>query len=278
MVDDDTRMTVADIPHEQATAGAARLSEEQIAAYLRRIGHPPVPRPGREELASLQDAHVRSVPFENLDIHLGVPLSLEIPDLFDKVVLRRRGGFCFELNGLFATLLGALGYTARLVEARALEEDGGLGPRFDHARIIVVLDDEPWVVDVGTGASPRGPIRLSDEDQVAGHVRHRVRRHDDRYRSERFDGEAWAPGWIFDLVPRTLDEFGDRCHHHQTSPESHFTEKPLCTLVTDDGHLTLSDRMLIATRGDHRAEEEVADPLLVLRTRFGVEIPRWPGA
>ena len=251
---------------------------EQVAAYLRRIGHPPVPRPGLEELASLQDAHVRSVPFENLDIHLGVPLSLEIPALFDKVVRRRRGGFCFELNGLFATLLDALGYPVYLVEARTLEEDGGLGPRFDHARIIVDLADEPWLVDVGTGASPRGPIRLTDEDQRVGHVRHRVRRQDDRYRSERFDGEIWAPGWVFDLVPRALGEFSDRCHYHQTSPESHFTQKPLCTLVTEDGHLTLSDRTLITTRGGHRSEEEVTDPLAVLLARFGVEVPHWPGS
>ena len=262
--------------HVPGLGGELRVDE--VAAYLERIDHPALDAPDLANLASLQDAHVRTVPFENLDIHLGRPLSLAIPALFDKVVHQRRGGFCFELNGLFAALLCALGYTAWLVEARTVEDDGQLGPRFDHARIIVLLDEEPWLVDVGTGASPRGPIRLTEQVQVVGHVRHRVRGHDDRYRSEQLDDEAWTPGWTFDLHPRELDEFRDRCTYHQTSPESHFTQKPLCTLVTEGGHLTLSDRMLITTRNGHRTEEEVEDPLTELDTRFGIAIPRWPGS
>lgn len=254
----------------------ASLADAEVARYLDRIGHPGITTPDRAGLASLQDAHVRTVPFENLDIHLGVPLRLTIPALLEKVVHRRRGGFCYELNGLFHALLVTLGYRAWLVEARTLD-DGGLGPRFDHARIIVALGDEPWLVDVGTGASPRGPIRLSDDDQRVGHVRYRVRSQDDRYISDRLDGDTWEPGWAFDLTPRGLEEFADRCVYHQTAPDAHFTQKPLCTLVTTDGHLTLSDRTLIVTRDGERTESEVRDPLGELRSRFGITLDRWPG-
>ncbi len=231
-------------------------------------------------LASLQDAHVRTVPFENLDIHLGVPLSLDVDDLVAKVVKARRGGFCFELNGLFHAVLEALGFDAWLVEARVIEDDGALGPRFDHARIAVALPDtaDPVIVDVGTGASPRAPLRLSPGEQQIGHTRQRVRRVGDRFVSDRLGPDGWETGWSFTLDPQPLSAFEGRCRYHQQDPASHFTQKPLCTLVTTDGHITLSDRQLITTRGSDRHEAPVDDPLTTLREVFGIELPRWPGS
>ncbi|MFP4634830.1 MAG: arylamine N-acetyltransferase family protein [Nitriliruptoraceae bacterium] len=261
--------------HPTDTAVVA-LSPTVVRAYLERIGHPPVEAPDEEALASLQDAHVRNVPFENLDIHLGRRLSLDLDRLVDKVVTKRRGGFCFELNGLFHALLASLGFDAWLVEARSLE-DGELGPRFDHARVLVDLDVQV-VVDVGTGASPRGPIELSDRPQTIGAVTYRTRKVNGRYLTEQRDGDTWTPGWTFDTAAHSLDDFAERCHYHQASPDSHFTHKPLCTLVTDDGHVTLSDRQLITTTGDGRTEVEVDDPLEVLERRFGISLPRWPGS
>jgi N-hydroxyarylamine O-acetyltransferase len=257
---------------------ATRLSAEQVDAYLARIAHPAAREPDAETLASLQDAHVRSVPFENLDIHLGVPLTLDVDGLFEKVVERRRGGFCFELNGLFHALLRSLGYHAWLVEARQLEEDGSLGPRYDHARILTVVDGETLLVDVGNGASPRGPIGLRDDEQTVGHQRYRVREHGDRLISDRFTNGAWEPGWTFDTQARDLEDFAERCDYHQHAPESHFTQKPLCSMVTEDGHVTLSDRTFIVTKDDERSESVVDDPLAVLRDRFAITIPRWPGS
>lgn len=257
---------------------SAPLSAEQVEAYLARISHPAVRAADRESLASVQDAHVRSVPFENLDIHLGVPLTLDVHGLFDKVVVRRRGGFCFELNGLFHALLASLGYDAWLVEARQLEGGGSLGPRYDHARILTVVGGETLLSDVGNGASPRGPIRLVEEDQTIGHQRYRVRRHGDQLISDRFTDGEWQSGWTFDTQPRELTDLAERCHYHQHAPESHFTQKPLCSLVTEDGHVTLSDRTLIVTKDDERSESSVEDPLAVLRERFAIAIPRWPGS
>ncbi len=254
------------------------LDSEVVDRYLARIGHAPVDEPTTAALASLQDAHVRTVPFENLDIHLGWPLSLDLADLADKVIDRRRGGFCYELNGLFCALLASLGFDAWLVEARVRNADGSLGPRFDHARILVAASDGPWLVDVGTGVSPRGPIRLDDAAQRVGHARFRVREVDGRYDSDVDADGGWVQGWSFEPTARALDEFRPRCRYHERSPDSHFTHKPICTLVTDEGHVTLADRELITTDGHGRHEAPVDDPLAVLAERFGIAVPRWPGS
>ena len=263
------------IPEHQV---APTLDTEVADRYLARIEHAPVDEPTTAALTSLQDAHVRTVPFEKLDIHLGWPLSLDLADLVDKVVDRRRGGFCYELNGLFCALLASLGYDAWLVEARVRNADGSLGPRYDHARILVAAGDGPLLVDVGTGVSPRGPIRLDDDPQRVGHTWFRVRAVDGRYDSDAYVDDAWAEGWSFEPTARALDEFLPRCRHHERSPESHFTHKPICTLVTSDGHVTLADRELITTDAHGRHEETVEDPLAVLAERFGVAVPRWPGS
>ena len=263
-----------------ASPGVAALDAATVEHYLARIGHDPVQQPDIEVLASLQDAHVRTVPFENLDIHLGTPLSLDVDDLAAKVVTRRRGGFCYELNGLFCALLQAVGFRAWLVEARARNDDGSLGPRFDHARILVTLDpdEQPLLVDVGTGASPRGPIHLHDGPQRIGHRWYRVLIDADHYDTQTYQDEAWVQGWAFDTTPRTLGDFSERCRFHQTSPDSHFTHKPLATLVTADGQVTLSGRTLTVVRGGNREEQVVDDPLAVLAERFGITLERWPGS
>ncbi len=274
-------MTTAPDPpaasHGPAGVAEPPLTADLVAAYLDRIGHPPVATADLATLTTLQDAHVRAVPFENLDIHLGVPLSLDLADLADKVIHRRRGGFCFELNGLFAALLTSLGFEVQLIEARHLLDDGSRGDRFDHARVLVSLEDRPWVADVGTGASPRGPLHLDPGAQQIGHVRYRTTSRDEFLVTERWDDDAWQTGWSFDLTPVPLAAFEERCRYHQTSPDSHFTQKPLCTLVTEDGHVTLSERTLIVTRGGLREERTIDDPLTELRQRFGVTLPRWPG-
>jgi N-hydroxyarylamine O-acetyltransferase len=260
-----------------ATNRAPQLTRDDADAYLDRINHGPVRTPTLDVLATLQDAHVRTVPFENLDIHLSVPLSLSIDRLVKKVIERHRGGFCFELNGLFGALLRTLDFDVRLVEARHTNPDESLGPRFDHARLIVSLDGRQHLVDVGTGASPRRPLQLDvDDPQCAGPVLYRLRPDGDGHRSERLVDDSWEPDWWFDTKPLPLHAFGDRCLYHQQSPESHFTQKPLCTLVTEDGHITLSGDQLITTRRGERHTETVTDPLAVLSNRFGIDLPRYP--
>src|SRR5215468_1867636 len=126
------------------------VNPEQLEAYLTRIG---VPQPAAADAAALRwlhRAHLLAVPFENLSIHLGEPISLDPGDLLAKVVGRRRGGFCYELNGAFALLLEALGFGVRRVAARVYG-GGKLGPPFDHLCLAVRPADDgaPWLADVG---------------------------------------------------------------------------------------------------------------------------------
>ena len=127
-------------------------------AYLARMGYTGPREPTPETLRRLHRAHVLAVPFENLDIHLGHPIVLAIPSLYEKIVRRRRGGFCCELNGLFGWLLGQLGFTVVILSARVFR-DGQPGSEFDHLILRVELEED-LIADVGFGDSFLEPLRL----------------------------------------------------------------------------------------------------------------------
>src|SRR5689334_21580804 len=113
-----------------------------VQAYLHRIGYHGGLEPTAANLRDLHRAHRVAVPFENLDIHVGRPIVLDQDALFDKIVTRRRGGFCYELNGLFAVLLRALGFDVALLSAGVARADGGFGPEFDHLTLLVRVPAE----------------------------------------------------------------------------------------------------------------------------------------
>ncbi len=138
------------------------------AAYLKRINYSGSLEPTAETLRDLQVAHLLTVPFENLSIHAGEPIVLEENALFTKIVERRRGGFCYEANGLFAALLRALGFEVAMLAAGVAKSQGGFGPQFDHMTLVVTLSDR-WLVDVGFGDSFLEPLLLDTrEEQVQG--------------------------------------------------------------------------------------------------------------
>jgi N-hydroxyarylamine O-acetyltransferase len=247
-----------------------------VAAYLVRIGATRAPRPSAEALAALQVAHLMAVPFETLDIGLRRPISLAPQDIFEKIVAQRRGGFCYELNGLFAQLLGALGYRVTMLSARTVDEDGAQGPEFDHLVLRVDLD-EPSLVDVGFGDTFREPLRLiADEEQAdsLGRVHRLDVEGDDWILLERRGADGpWLPQYRFTLEPRTFDEFEPMCRWQQTEAR-YFTEHRLCSVGTPDGRITLYDDRLIVHAGGTRTETQVeeSDIGALLRDRFGVDL------
>ena len=148
------------------------MDDATADAYLARIGASREP-PSAAALAALMGRHLTTVPFENLGIHLGERISLDEATLVDKIVRRRRGGFCYELNGAFALLLGHLGYDVTMLAARVYG-DAGPGPLFDHLTLRVDVDEAPWLVDVGYGRFVAAPFRLDvrdDQHDLAGVVR-----------------------------------------------------------------------------------------------------------
>jgi len=241
-----------------------------VHAYLRRVGYEGPRAPGLQTLRDLHLAHLMAVPFENLDIALGRLVSLEEGAIYDKIVARRRGGFCYELNGLFACLLRAMGFHVTLLSAQVVRDEGGFGPDFDHLTLRVELDS-PWLVDVGFGDSFREPLSL---DTVTSRGDYRLGC-DGKYwsLSRCQDSLQWKEQYRFTLEPRVLSDFTDMCRYHQTSPESLFTRKRLCTLATPEGRKTLSDLRFIVTAGNQRVERSVSEGdeyRKVLGEEFGI--------
>ncbi len=260
--------------------------------YLRRIDfsaplNAPAPAPTLPTLQALHMRHMLAVPFENLSIHYGQPIVLQEEALFDKIVRRRRGGFCYELNGLFAWLLRGLGFQVSLLSAGVAHANGGFGPEYDHLTLLVhQLEGADWLADVGFGDSFRQPLRFEaglEQDGGDGHPYRLLRAEpagaDDTPRDywilQQFDGERWEPQYRFTLQPHILTDFTERCQYHQTSPESSFTQKRVCSLATPMGRITLSDLLLIRTVQGKRKEQLLPSEVEyreVLANRFGVVI------
>lgn len=246
-------------------------------AYLRRIRYDGPLAPTAETLRRLQVAHLLAVPFENLSIHAGEPIVLDDESLFEKVVVRRRGGFCYELNGLFAALLRALGFDVAMLSAGA-GNARGFGPDFDHMALQVTLA-ERWLVDVGFGDSFREPLRLDERtEQAQGATAYRIDAAEDGrlILMRRAEGGAWSAQYRFGLEPHVYADYAGMCRYHQTSPGSHFTQQRVCSLATPDGRVTLSGMRLITTRSGERHERELAgdeEVAQVLRDPFGIVLP-----
>jgi N-hydroxyarylamine O-acetyltransferase len=190
------------------------------------------------------------------------------------VVMRRRGGFCYELNGLFCALLRDLGFHVTMLSAEVARTAGGFSAEFDHLALRVDLD-EPWLVDTGFGNGFRLPVRLNDTaDQPQGTSTYRIVSDGDyRVLMRRDAGGDWTPQYRFKLQPHALADFADRCLYQQTSPESHFTQGRICTLATPEGRVTLSGMRLIETSPAGRTETDLtgeAEYAAALRERFGV--------
>jgi N-hydroxyarylamine O-acetyltransferase len=251
------------------------MDEADVDAYLARIGATRPARLDGEALRDLQPRHLRAVPFENLSIHLGEQIVLDEAALVDKIVRRRRGGFCYELNGAFAALLAGLGFQVTPLAARGFEAEG-VGPPFDHLALRVDTP-EPWLVDVGFGRFSHEPLRLDlrgEQADPGGTFHITEGEHGDLDVS--MDG---TPQYRIEPRPRALRDCEPTCWWHQTSPRSHFTQSLVCSLLTEDGRVTLSGRTLIRTRVAARHEQPLgsdADVLAAYRDTFGIALERVP--
>ena len=242
------------------------MDDRTIDAYLDRIG-----ATRAAGLRELHERHLRAVPFENLDIHLGEEITLTEDRLVDKIVHRRRGGFCYELNGAFAALLTALGHDVALLSAKVFV-DGAWGPPFDHLALRV----GDLLVDVGFGRFSLRTLDLrSREDQ---HDPAGVFRLVDTPEGDvdvLFDG---VPQYRLELRPRELAEFRAACWYQQTWPGSPFRRGATCSLPTPTGRVTIADRRLITTDDGGRHVEELDDGALLAAyaEHFGIVLDRVP--
>ena len=242
---------------------------------LDRIAYNGPTKPTLATLGALQLAFLLKVPFENLDIHLRRPIRLSSDSIYEKIIMKNRGGFCYECNILFFDLLKALGFRVEYLSARMVTENG-VGPEFDHMVLLVQLDRD-YLVDVGNGQSCREPLRIDGTDTASseGFV-YRV----DSYRRDlalfyRQADKDWMPRFVFSLKPRQRSEFADMCNYHQTSPDSIFTRQRLVTMATPDGRISLVDMQLVITNRAEKHESVIYSKdhyKSILKRKFGIVI------
>jgi N-hydroxyarylamine O-acetyltransferase len=268
---------------------SADASGDRVAAdYCARIGLSPAETDSvdRETLARLQRAHVTSVPFETFSINgdpvggrPGGGVSLSLPDIYEKVVDRERGGFCFELNGAFGWLLGELGFDVTRLSARMVS---AVDLPANHHPLLVALN-RPYLVDVGMGSPMlRRPLPVdagasapTDEAGVQWRVAESDRPDADYLLQYRAGSETWEDRCVFDTTPRSLDYFAATCDYLQSAPESGFVGESTATLATPRGSVKLKPDRFTMTRGGETHERSVDESAYhdVLAEEFGIVLP-----
>lgn len=246
--------------------------------YLNRIHYTQPVQPDAETLARLQLAHLQSIPFENLDIELGRPIRIDEESIWDKLIHRKRGGFCYELNGLFAWLLRQIGFEVTYLNARVFDREGTLGIDFDHLALFVQVPGHPrrWLADVGFGDSFIEPLIFEHEgEQVQGRRAYRLEQTTDGFVVwQRNYDETWERHYFFDLQPhRFPEEYEAACRYHQSSPDSSFTRSSIISRATPDGRISLEGGRLIVTTHGQRSEqllESKEEYRVLLQEHFGV--------
>jgi len=253
-----------------------------IDAYLARLGYQGSTAPSLATLDALTSAHSQSIPFENLDVLLRRPIHLEPQRLYDKLVTARRGGYCFELNGLFLELLAQLGFAARPLAARVRlgTTDRSIMVQRTHLTLAVTLDGQDWITDVGVGAtSLTRALRLEDGlIQATSHDERRLVREDGRWYHQVQHAGQWVDVYEFTGEDMPMVDREVANWYTSTHPASHFLQGLTAARVLPKGRrVTLSGKVLKFRAADgHAREQELDGPQALqaaLREHFGIDLP-----
>ncbi len=257
------------------------MTADAVAEYLRRISYTGPTDPAFDVLAAVVAAHIRSIPFENLDPMLGVPVvDLRPEALIDKLVRRRRGGYCFEHNGVMAEMLSRLGFGVEILGGRVVwMNTSGELPAKTHMALAVTVPGEGgrYLVDVGFGGQTlSSPIRFeTGAVQQTRHEPYRIREHDAGYVLESSIRDSWEPLYLFSSEPFPMIDRRVGSWYVSTFPESHFVTGLTAALVTDDARWNLRGRNLaIHSRGNsERIRFDTAAQVVdALTDRFGLDL------
>jgi len=253
------------------------LNAQQVALYLERIAYGGSTQCDLTVLHALHRAHVQCIPFENLDIMLGQTISLVPENLFKKIVLQRRGGICYELNTLFCVLLRTLGFQAYLLAGQVFNGTD-FGPPFDHMLLLIKFGPQQLIADVGFGdafteaLTLHGPASLHNERhfliEQSAHVYTLIR--------ENMHAERQLL-YRFRLNTYDVTSFSPMCDYHQTSAESHFTRRAICSLATEEGRKSIRHDHMIMTTNGHRTEYRIRNEdeyRQILCTHFQINFPQ----
>jgi N-hydroxyarylamine O-acetyltransferase len=217
-----------------------------LDGYLSRIQYLGPRRPDLDTLTAVHRAHLTAIAYENFDIHLERVVGLDVVQIYDKIVRRGRGGWCYEMNSLLAWALRELGFEVTMLGAAVGPTTAEDRQQLDHMVLTVTLD-EPWLLDAGFGNAFLEPLPLREGVYQQAYHTYQLQRNGDYWC---FKNHAHGgPGFEFLLQPRMLEEFGPRCHWLQRSPESPFVQKTVCHRLQDD-YSILSLRGVVLTTID----------------------------
>ncbi len=205
-------------------------------------------------LTAIHQHHVLEVPFENLDVQNGIKIQLDIPQLFQKIITKNRGGFCYELNYLFMSLLKQLGFEAHMISASIFDDDK-LGPAFDHMAVAIYIENEYWIADVGFGDLFIKPLKIKPGTvQYDGVMTFKI----DSFNSTSYllskseDGIHFEKKYVFDLNEKRIEQFFPQCELKQQSPTSYFVQNKVCTLAQKNGRVTIFNSKFIQKKKGHK--------------------------
>lgn len=245
-------------------------------AYLKRINFTDPLKADKATLFQLHQAHLYNIPFEDLSIHYDIPIILKEKNLYEKIVTGNRGGFCYELNGLFNELLKAIGFNTTIISAKVINKEGKVGPPFDHAALIVDLEKR-WLVDVGYGGdSFVHPKELKLEvvqKDIHDYYKFTAVSENEWLLMHSADGENFKGQYVLDFEAQTLENFKPECDRKQTQPDSHFMMNFICTKATPRGRLSIMNNQFIVKENgqkETRIIEDEADRLAILADRFNI--------
>jgi N-hydroxyarylamine O-acetyltransferase len=257
-----------------------------LRPYLHRIGHAEPVTPTLATLRALLRRHALAIPFENLDVQLGRRLTLDPEAAFDKIVHNKRGGWCYEQNGLFGAVLAEIGFGITRVAGAVLREGREDISDANHLTLLVETEDAPgrrFLADVGFGGSLLEPIELAEATHPQPPFHLGLRRLDDGY--WQFHENAGDREFSFDFEPVPGDEaaLARRCDYLQSDPTSGFVKSLVAQIRLPDAHRTLRGRVLseIGPGGSEERLIDNADDLVqTLATQFHLDVPEvrelWP--
>ncbi len=245
-----------------------------LNAYLQRIGYAGSLEPTLETLTAIHRAHLLTIPYEDFDIHLGRSLPLDVDKTFDKIVTGHRGGWCYEMNGLFAAVLRELGFDVTLLASGVKAEFEGDGSEAHHLILMVKIDGRPYLADVGFGNGILEPIPLEPGEYQQGYLTYPLIQDGDRWF---FKGHQYgSEGFVFTLTPRPLDYFAGMCSYLQTAEWSRFVRNPLAFRFTPQGYVMLFNAALTTVTEAGVTQQIVDNPASyqqLLNSQFDLQLP-----
>jgi N-hydroxyarylamine O-acetyltransferase len=256
----------------------------ELSAYLHRIRFEGSVRPDFATLTAIHRAHQYAIPFENLDVQLRRPVVMDLEANYDKIVCRRRGGWCYEMNGVMGWALKEIGFEAMRIGAGVMRVRAGDAQLGNHLCLLVRLD-QPYLVDVGFGGSLAEPLPLKASEREDHPYRVGLSELGEGYwrfaETARGDGDPFS----FDFRVAPADEMllARKCRFLQTDPASPFIQNLVVQRRTADTHLSLRGRVLAtihATRIDKKLLGSADELVATLRDKFDLDTPEaatlWP--